>query len=266
MHFQLIPAPAISQGQIRSFWGYDSGANFGKEKLFQPAVDGCPGIVYQRGGTRTLVDHRGKLLPRLFLYGQSTQTQRIFSNSSFALTGASLPPQGLKAIFGMDAHLLTDGCLEIGSLELLEQLESTSSVEGQVVILAGFLADLKEQNRFQADHRVNHALEAIIRHKGSLPLRELRRMIDISERSLERGFKHAVGISPKMFSRVCRFQQALFQLNRDGFVKLSDLAYGNHYADQSHFIRDFKRFSGFTPRRYHALGEYFVKSLPELVC
>jgi len=87
----------------------------------------------------------------------------------------------------------------------------------------------------------------------------------LSEKSFERKFKQGVGISPKLFSRICRFQAALNQLRNNHYRKLSDVAYENGYADQSHFIRAFKEFAGFSPQQYRLQSHEVVENLPELI-
>jgi AraC-like DNA-binding protein len=53
-----------------------------------------------------------------------------------------------------------------------------------------------------------------------------------------------------MYSRVCQFNTAFQQLNHYHFIKYSDIAYDNGFADQSHFIRVFKEFTNLTPSDY----------------
>jgi AraC-like DNA-binding protein len=67
-------------------------------------------------------------------------------------------------------------------------------------------------------------------------------------------FESNVGISPRLYKRICQFDAAFQQLNRRKFAKLSDIAYQNGYADQSHFIRSFKEFTNITPKEYLAYG------------
>jgi AraC-like DNA-binding protein len=92
----------------------------------------------------------------------------------------------------------------------------------------------------------------------------LQRELQLSERTLERKFKQAVGISPKLFARIARFQQSLDQLRQNQYDKLSDVAYGNEYADQSHFIRVFKEFTGFTPLEFRKQVHEVVENFPEI--
>lgn len=69
-------------------------------------------------------------------------------------------------------------------------------------------------------------------------------------RKLERMFNKYVGLSAKTYSILNRFQDSLNQLSHSDYSNLSDIAYGNDYFDQMHFIRDFKRFSGNTPKNF----------------
>lgn len=90
----------------------------------------------------------------------------------------------------------------------------------------------------------------ILQGKGHVSFATLQQQIRMTERTLERRFKQSIGISAKMFSRICRFQESLNQLRNNNYKKLSDIAHENDYADQSHFIRSFKEFAGVSPFDY----------------
>jgi AraC-like DNA-binding protein len=53
-----------------------------------------------------------------------------------------------------------------------------------------------------------------------------------------------------LFARICRFQASLNQIRNNDYCRLSDIAYENEYADQSHLIRAFKEFAGISPNKY----------------
>jgi AraC-like DNA-binding protein len=57
----------------------------------------------------------------------------------------------------------------------------------------------------------------------------------------------AIGVSPHQYIRIARFQEAVRLIKASQFETWSELAYDLNYADQSHFIKDVKEFSGFTP-------------------
>jgi len=63
-----------------------------------------------------------------------------------------------------------------------------------------------------------------------------------------------VGVAPNLYRRICQFNTAFVQLNRRRHQKLSDIAFQNGYADQSHYIRSFKEFTHITPSEYLKFG------------
>jgi AraC-like DNA-binding protein len=72
----------------------------------------------------------------------------------------------------------------------------------------------------------------------------------MTERTFERMFEREIGISPVLFRRISQFSKAFRQVNERTLPDLSTITYRNGYTDQSHFIRAFKEFTGFTPSAY----------------
>ena len=86
--------------------------------------------------------------------------------------------------------------------------------------------------------------------KGEYRIGELADYCQVSVRQLERGFRHVIGTSPKVFARTIRFQEAQRRLMFNPDADLSSLTYECGYFDQAHFIKDFKEFAGKTPTEY----------------
>lgn len=82
---------------------------------------------------------------------------------------------------------------------------------------------------------------------------------DLTMRSLERMFNKYVGVSANTYGTLNRFHKSLNQLLQNDYSKLSDLAYENGYFDQMHFIRDFKRFAGNTPKNFVHQGNSILQ-------
>lgn len=87
--------------------------------------------------------------------------------------------------------------------------------------------------------------------------------LGLSERSLERLFLTYVGITPILYTRICRFQASLRLLRQGKARSLTDIAYTLGYFDQSHFIRDFKLFSGASPGIYQRNTVERMPGFPE---
>jgi AraC-like DNA-binding protein len=86
-------------------------------------------------------------------------------------------------------------------------------------------------------------------HQGirSIRVPQLLKCLNVSERQFERRFVRAIGLSPHHYIRIVRFQEAVRLIKTNQFERLSDVAYDLNYVDQSHFIKDMKQFSGYTP-------------------
>jgi transcriptional regulator GlxA family with amidase domain len=80
---------------------------------------------------------------------------------------------------------------------------------------------------------------------------ELSQQNQINRRQLVRKFSTSIGLSPKQLSKTIRIQSTLKALLAKKPEKLTDVAYDNEYFDQSHFIKDFKEFTGLTPKEFY---------------
>lgn len=83
---------------------------------------------------------------------------------------------------------------------------------------------------------------------------------DGTQKHLISQFKKFIGITPKQYQRVLRFNDVFVQMQGDQFLSWTDIAYRCGYSDQSHFIREFKSFSGFIPEAF--LREEFDEETP----
>lgn len=72
---------------------------------------------------------------------------------------------------------------------------------------------------------------------------------DITSRYLQKLFLQYIGITPKLYNKINRFQLSLKRIAKKE-ESLTSIAYDCGYFDQSHFIRDFKSFTGITPSDY----------------
>ncbi|WP_354004835.1 helix-turn-helix domain-containing protein [Olivibacter sp. 47] len=95
---------------------------------------------------------------------------------------------------------------------------------------------------------MKQAIERIIQTNGQESIHAIASALYIHGRTLERRFIKETGLSPKQFAKIIQFQASFSQLALKDFKKMNEIVYENGFADQSHFIRVFKAFTGETPR------------------
>lgn len=269
MNYQEIRPPEHLRNHIRYCWTLESTHTETSITPFRTMADGCPGLIYQPKSVGTLYQG-SKQLSDLFLFGQSTRYAELQLSGNFQAIGIHFYPNALKTLFGLPAEELTDSCLNLEELiqkkhpALSDQLLYSPAAKDQLEILFRYL-DMEQQSSFHLqDATMKYALTQIVQSRGLIPLKRLQDDLGLSERSMERKFKAYTGISPKLFSRICRFQASLIQLRNREYDKFSDIAYENNYADQSHFIRSFKEFAGFSPFQYQKKSFEIVENLNQL--
>src|SRR5262249_16282973 len=96
------------------------------------------------------------------------------------------------------------------------------------------------------------AANLLYHSKGQFRVAELADRCHTSARQLERQFDDATGVSPKTLARTIRFESIRSRLMFEPNANLTDLAYEFGYADQAHFIHDFKAFTNKTPSEFAA--------------
>jgi AraC-like DNA-binding protein len=268
-----IAIPEMLRGFVRKIWVLDpadaGGADFSGRDAGQGAglgrgaggdgassfsvyADGCPGIIFQQSAAGLRLNQEKKLSP-VFLYGQTVQPVCMDTEGPLKMIVVNFQPHVVHSIFQFSAKEVTDDCLDLNLLpavpriNLTEQLWNSVSVEQQVQLLFDYMQQVIARNRATVDAGMAYATTQLLRLNGDLRLKELQRELNITERTFERWFEQYIGVSPKVFSKIAQFQSALTQLRSGRFHRLSDIAYEQGYADQSHFIRNFKKFTGVSP-------------------
>lgn len=217
-------------------------------------ADGYPGLMYQETDNGLYVMPHNKKMPLLFLYGQTIQPVELKVDGAYLFLVFQLYPFVLKSLFNLNAKDLNDDCFDLTRLkdfalpQLIEALNQTSEQEKKIDLIAAFLSAVFESRKELFDYKIQQAIQLIIESNGQLSVKEWREKLNIPERTFERRFIAQVGISPKHFSKIIQFQVSLNQLQANDYSKLSDIVYDNGFADQSHFIRVIKAYTGKTPK------------------
>ena len=227
-------------------------------------------------GTMKLIFHYGDLYwhhpenaksflqPKCFLIGQLTKPYVVEPVGQTGTFVIRFHPNGFLHFTNISAKEMENKPVKLNILfgEKGEKLEhdilNAKSTRKRIEIAESFLLKLLKSKEV-IDRVVKSTIDLISENQGKLSVNELSKKHNINRRVLTRKFSSTIGLSPKQFSKIIRLQSTLKLLLEKENTRLTDLAYENEYFDQAHFIKDFKEFTGITPKEFY--GEDLRMSL-----
>lgn len=197
---------------------------------------------------------RIEISPRAAIVGLQThcRSQLQFQGSAecFAIL---FQPTGLHRLFSTPAHELTDHAYEAHAVlgafvsQLEQLLGGTSNFEERVRFADRFL--LQHSSGARCFDRISAAASQILCARGNARIADLASNAGLSARQFERCFMEQVGVPPKQYARIVRFEAALDSKVRSSAKSWTDVAHESGYYDQMHMVHDFEGFTGGTPTR-----------------
>lgn len=228
---------------------------------FRVFSDGSPGIVFhrkQRFKQKKEKDGNFSIQPECFIYGQITQFNTMSAIGEFDMLIVVLQPAALFKLFAIPAFEVNNETIPFAELAghagrvLVEKVQSVSGNDETIAAIEDFLM----KRLFESSHNdliVSQSLQQIYVQKGRNSLAEMLKLIPATERQLERKFREHIGLSPKKFAAIVRFQYSLKKLKEIApTANLTDVSYDCGYYDQSHLNNSFKKFTGLTPVEYQS--------------
>lgn len=177
------------------------------------------------------------------------------SSEVTCLIGVHFKPGGAFPFLGLPASDLADTHVDLENIAgpsarlLRERLcEATTSTERFELLQQVLLSRLSQG--VEHHYAVPAALEMFATNHGGPIVREAAKYLGLSERRFIQVFKTEVGLTPKLFSRIRRFQQTRTVIQQNPSPHWAELALELGYFDQSHLIREFLEFSGLSPTDY----------------
>lgn len=260
MKYQTIPPGPKLEMYVRFFWILESG-NLQSPFVFRTMADNCTELLFHYRGTFREIKTDGGT-EESFLSGIHSQSgfyRRFVTDDSFGIFGVYLYPYAATVLLDASPPELTGQMPDIHSAlgrsgQMLEEMMLLArNNRERLQIITAFLESRLEQNQNSDDyeHRARTAVRYVIQSKKMLPVSKLAERFCLSERQFTRKFREYSGMSPKLCMRISRFEEVCSRYGQTGQITLARLAQESGYYDQSHFIRDFKEFSGYEP------GEYF---------
>lgn len=182
--------------------------------------------------------------------------------------GVSFKPGGAYPFLRLPLSELQNQVVSLDAIwgtfaaELRERLYAAPTIQARFGLLEQFLlARLCEAP--QGLKAVQYAVAELARHHGVASIRELSANMGMSQKHLIVLFKQKVGCTPKELGRLYRFADILAGIDLTRPVDWTFVAHQFCYHDQSHFIRDFKEFTGHTPTDYLRLRRQMHAENPD---
>lgn len=254
-YITILPPDSLTK-YVRYFWVLEGEACMENPYIHRGMADGCAELVFHYNGIFDEL-HPNGTFEKSFTSGldaQSDQFRRFYIGENFGIFGAYLYPFAIPHLFSIPATELKNRMVDLNTLlgkeenGLEEKMMLATNTPSRVEILTQFLEGRLPKTK-AVRPGVFETINYIIKKNGMIKVEALAERNFLSVRQFERNFKQFSGFGPKQFSRIVRFQTALQHYGKKQ-LSLTEIAYTMGYADQSHFIRDFREFSGQNPREY----------------
>lgn len=255
MSLRYYTSQGWSHAYIRSFSVLKESPAAFNQRIILP--DSYPELILNLGSRLFWEMGRGAKveLPRAFLVWAQTHPLKIIASGTCHVVGVNLNAWGLRSLVDEQTDLSRTPVIPLeGAWQGLPHLlaatiRSRGDLEA-LAILGQFVSDFNPSDC--TDGITREAVELLYRTNGRCSVNELAAHSYLSTSQLERRFKYFTGLSPKTLARLIRFDHACSGLLSAASSRLTDLAYDMGYFDQAHFNREFKAFTGRSPRQVRA--------------
>ncbi|MES2780938.1 MAG: helix-turn-helix domain-containing protein [Bacteroidota bacterium] len=251
---------------IKCYWTLEALKELKPEKQ-RIVPDGCIEMIFQLGDVYKQYTTEGlfTVQPRCFVFGQITQSLEIEPTGRTRIFAIRFHPDGFKPFATLPLASMENRAVPLEELFGTEgqQLETTMlatlNLQEQIETIESFF-----RNRLQTPHAIDliarESVSILLALQGQLSVGALSETVNVHRRQLERKFADVIGLSPKQLAKMIRLQTTLKLLADNPNTSFTTLAQEGQYYDQAHFIKDFKEFTGMTPKQFYG-GNLLLSSL-----
>jgi AraC-like DNA-binding protein len=256
LYLTYAPGPPVSEF-VDYFWLFDGGQTARKERI---VPSGTSELVVNLQDDEVRIHHREQPeRPTRFsgavLSGTYSSIFIIDAMQHESMLGVHFKPGGASPFLGVLASELTDAHADLADLwgqaahELRERLCTVNTHRKRFQVMEEVLTCRLRRSR-KGHRAVPIALHLLGPTGTGASVRDVAREIGICHRRFSQLFAAQVGLPPKLFSRILRFQRARAMADQIKRLDWAQLASTCGYFDQSHLINDFQEFSGLSPTEY----------------
>ncbi|XDD46018.1 helix-turn-helix domain-containing protein [Leptospira sp. WS39.C2] len=194
-----------------------------------------------------------KTLPSISLSGLRKTVKHNTLTKGTEIIIVKFQPWGAFSFFNMSMYELNE--IGISGYDVLDKtdlndlyskLQETKENLAKIDHLETFL--LKLINGKSIDQRILESITQLNHSQGSIKIKEIASDVNLSIDTFEKKFREVIGSTPKQFSSIIRMNSAIREIPK--YTSFTKLAYDFGYFDQSHFIKEFKSFTGQTPTEF----------------
>ncbi len=199
--------------------------------------------------------HSDKNNMELILFGKSTTSECWDTDENTTIIAYFFKPFAMAGLFNLAAKKLADDPVDLRQWDahkinaLITQMGYATATSRMIEVLDNFLIQQLNENKRESEI-IRYATDQIMMNSNTEILSDVVTSLSLNERTFQRMFKKYVGVTPNQYRRICQFQLSFAQVRSQEFQTLTDVAYDNGFADQSHFIRSFREFTETTPNTY----------------
>ena len=262
--FQVIQPSALLSPYIKHYWLMT--INDAARSTERVIPTGMMSLMFHRG-ERIYSLTENQLQPRAFLCGQDMSYADLIYQGTIDMIAVDFRPAGAKAFFKMPMIELFDQAVAVDTLsdpqliELEKRLSDANDPITCVSLIEQFLYHRLYQLETYNLKRINAVINAL--SSGEQNMEKLAATACLGYKQFKRIFADYIGANPKDYLRIVRFQKALHTLQTQPDIQFNHLAYDCGYYDNSHLIKEFRQFSGYTPSEYiavcHPHSDFFSK-------
>ena len=269
MSFQISQPSLDLSAHVKQYWAMDNVMPGGQSHTQRIIPVGLVELtIYLGDKPLQLQDGQSASAPSL-LTGQLSKPYDLVVSGTVSVFSITFHPQGAQMFFDIPMNEICDQTISLRHVQkdLVDRVETdlyeATSFSEKVTVMNLFLGHLLRAKKPRQElPRLMDSIRMIDQSMGLVDIDMLARRACLSRKQFERIFKAGVGISPKRFLRIIRFQHAIFKKQTLQKIPLTELAYECGYYDQSHMINDFKFFTGMSPKQYFSAcdpySDYFL--------
>lgn len=258
MNYTEIKPDSRLKQYVKCYFIYESSSDVAFEDIVYPS--GCMEIIFNLGTGKwqTAVGEKFVTTPPIELWGQLIRPLPIKSIGKNTMLGIRLYPHGAACFLPNNIDLFNDQIIDFRAISgntidtLYTQLQETTNWHQRIELVEKFLLHrlARSEKRLDKVEVVSDIMHELQREDFFDNMENVASRYGITARYLQKLFLQHTGLTPKLYSKITRFQHSLRLLNNKKDLSLTSIAYDCGYYDQSHFIREFKTFTGTTPSGY----------------